>query len=167
MPDAPCLQPLKALLEQQDHRTQILWALDCAAPRLAFFEERRPGEARPRQALELARAWARGQIKMPEAKRAIHAAHNAAAEAGDADTAAAAVMAAGRAVAQAASSVHIGAHALGLVYYGLTSIHYAAAPQDVEAAVQQELDTLYQRLQYWQQAAAKDPGPWAAFLQGK
>ena len=81
--NSACIQPLRALIEEQTHRTLTAWALDCAAPYADFFEARQPGDARPREALRLACAWSRGEIKMPAAKRAILAAHAAASEAAD------------------------------------------------------------------------------------
>lgn len=159
-----CLQPLRELVEKQLHRTLVVWALECAQPYLAFFEAARPEEGRPRQALETAGRWARGQAKMPEAKKAIHAAHSAAAAVGDATPQAAALMAAGRALGHAAATVHVETHALELAFYGLTSKHYAAG--ECDEAVEAELARLYARLLYWQAHIARHKGPWAAFLQG-
>jgi hypothetical protein len=76
--ESDCIQPLRKLIEKQKHRTLAAWALDCAPRVLEIFEKKHPGEQRPRQALETAAAWARGEVKMPAAKRAIHAAHSAA-----------------------------------------------------------------------------------------
>ena len=69
--DSECHQELKRLIERQKHRTLVLWALDCAKVPLAQFEEKYPGESRPRTALELSEAWSRGKVKMPAARRAI------------------------------------------------------------------------------------------------
>lgn len=59
-----CLQELKGLIEQQKHRTLVMWALDCAKEPLAQVEKSYPDELRPRRALELCEDWARGRIKM-------------------------------------------------------------------------------------------------------
>lgn len=154
-----CIQPLRALIESQTHRTLVAWALDCAALYVDFFEARRPADSRPRQALARAGAWARGEIKMPEAKKAILAAHAAGAQAEDP-----AAEAAARAVAQAASTVHVETHALGLAFYGLTALVLEAGPQAAQTAVEMELDRLYGRLLYWRDNIGADPRPWAAFL---
>lgn len=69
--DSMCLQELSKLLEQQKHRTIVLWALDCAKLTLDEMEKKYPEEHRPRKCLELSEAWAKGQIKMPVARRAI------------------------------------------------------------------------------------------------
>ena len=42
--DSKCLQRLKMLIEQQKHRTLVMWALDCAKVPLAQFEEKYPYE---------------------------------------------------------------------------------------------------------------------------
>ena len=69
-----CLQPLAELIERQKHKTLVLWSIECAERVLPIFEEKYPHDKRPRKAIEAAKAWARGEIKMPEAKRAAHAA---------------------------------------------------------------------------------------------
>ena len=96
---------------------------------------------------------------MPEAKKAILAAHAAGAQAEDP-----AAEAAARAVAQAASTVHVETHALGLAFYGLTALVLEAGPQAAQTAVEMELDRLYGRLLYWRDNIGADPRPWAAFL---
>lgn len=73
--DSECLHELKMLIEQQKHRTLVMWALDCAKVPLAQFEKKYPYELRPRKALDLCEDWSRGKIKMPAAKRAILDAH--------------------------------------------------------------------------------------------
>lgn len=162
--ESEVLQPLRQLVEEQTHKTLIVWALECATPYLEYFEQQTQ-DSRPKQALETAARWAHGQAKMPEAKRAIHAAHRAAAAVGDNTKAEAAVMAAARAVGHAAATVHVETHALGLAFYGLTSIVYQSTANDCTDAVQQEIARLYSRLQHWQQNISNVPGPWAAFLQ--
>lgn len=138
----------------------MAWALDCAPRVLEIFERKYPEEKRPRQALETAAAWARGVVKMPEAKKAIHAAHNAA-TAVEGDYAA---QAAARAVGHAAASVHIETHALGLVFYGLTAFVYASDPNETDDIVKEELKWFYDRLIYWEANIDKLDIRWASFL---
>ena len=52
-----------------DHHLLALWAADCAEHVLHFFEQEQPDDDRPRRAIELARAWARGEIKMTRVTR--------------------------------------------------------------------------------------------------
>ena len=69
--DAEFLQDLAMLLREQNHRTIVLWALDLATESVTKLEEKYPDETRPREALEAARAWAAGDIKMRLAQRKI------------------------------------------------------------------------------------------------
>ncbi len=154
-----CLQPLRQLVEQQNHRTLVLWALDCAVPILGLFEQQFSNDMRPRQALAAAWDWAQGKIKMPVAKKAIHLAHNAATEAEGVPTA----QAAARAVGHAAATVHVETHALGIVFYGLTAFVYACAKES-DSVVNTACDWFYQRLLYWQAASPGLDITWAPFL---
>src|SRR5439155_20293323 len=55
-------------LQDDDHRLLAMWAADCAEHVLHHFEQARPGDDRPRRALDLGRAWARGEIPWGEAR---------------------------------------------------------------------------------------------------
>jgi hypothetical protein len=81
--DSQCLQELIELIQLQNHRTLVMWALDCAKVPLKQFEAKYPDECRPRICLELCEDWARGRIKMPIAKRAILDSHAVAKEIDD------------------------------------------------------------------------------------
>lgn len=157
--ESECLQPLRSLIELQKHKTLALWAVDCAEPVLALFEARVIGDSRPREAIEAARSWMRGEIKMPAAKRAIHAAHNAATQAERNPAACAAA----RAIGHAAATVHVETHALGLPFYGLTALVYAD-PAHAEQTVVEECARYYDRLLYWEANIDKLDLPWAPFL---
>lgn len=158
--DSECIQPIRELIENQKHRTMVLWAVDCAGPVLALFEGKYPYDLRPREAIEAAKAWMQGDIKMPVARKAILAAHQAAGEVAD-DRAA---CAAARAIGHAAATVHTEAHALGLVFYGLTAFVYAAAPGDADKVVAEECKRYYDRLLYWQEHVEDMERKWAPFL---
>jgi hypothetical protein len=58
----------------QEHRSQALWAADCAEGVLSYFEEAFPDDDRPREAIEAARAWARGEMRVSKARAAAVAA---------------------------------------------------------------------------------------------
>ena len=51
-------------LSDSDHRLLALWAAACAEHVLHLFKSPQPADARPRQAIEGVRAWARGEIPM-------------------------------------------------------------------------------------------------------
>jgi hypothetical protein len=63
-------------LTSSDHRTLVVWATECAAHVLPYFEENYPNDNRPRKALEAGRAWVRGEVAVSEAL-AAHAARDA------------------------------------------------------------------------------------------
>jgi hypothetical protein len=88
-------------------RAQAAWAADCAERVLPYFEEAFPDDDRPRKAVEAARAWARGEIRVSEARTAALAAHAAARFAAERPAACAAARAAGH----AAATAHVVGHA--------------------------------------------------------
>ncbi len=106
-----------------DHHLLAVWAADCAQHVLHLFEQMRPGDDRPRQAIEQARAWARGEVTMTRARTAAGAANDAAREASGAAKEAA------HAAGQAAVVAHVAAHDLGAAAYAIRAAR-AAAPND-------------------------------------
>jgi hypothetical protein len=115
-------------LQDDDHYLLAGWAADCAEHVLHFFEREYPGDERPRQAIEQARAWVRGEITMTKARAAAYAAHDAAKVAsGEAKEAA---RAAGHAVAVA----HMADHELGAAAYAIRAVRAAADPGDRDNA---------------------------------
>ncbi len=109
-------------LQDADHRLLAVWAADCAQHVLHLFEQTQPGDDRPRRAIEQARAWARGEITMTQARTAAFAANAAAREVSGAAREAA--HAAGQAVAVA----HVAAHELGAAAYAIKAAR-AATPE--------------------------------------
>jgi hypothetical protein len=65
---------LLARLETWNETTMVLFAADCAEAVLHLFEDRFPGDDRPRKAIEAARACSRGEIDAAEAAGAAWAA---------------------------------------------------------------------------------------------
>ena len=99
-------------LRDADHHRLAAWAADCAEHVLHHFEHARPGDDRPRRAIGLARAWARGEIAMTQARAAAFA--NAAAR-----EASGAAKLAALAAAQAVAVSHVPAHELGAAAYAI------------------------------------------------
>src|SRR5467141_4963767 len=93
-------------LTDSDHQLLALWAASCAEHVLDLFESAQPEDPRPRQAIEQARAWVRGEITMSQARAAGGHAMAAARDLGGAGRHAA--FAAG----QAAVVAHVAAHEL-------------------------------------------------------
>src|SRR5260370_6466448 len=57
-------------LTDADHQLLALWAASCAEHVLDLFASAQPEDPRPRQAIEKARAWVRGEITMSQARTA-------------------------------------------------------------------------------------------------
>jgi hypothetical protein len=157
--DSECLQELIRLIEEQKHRTLVLWALDCANVPLLSFEAKYPKELRPRKTLELCEAWGKGVIRMPEAKKAILNVHAAAKEIDDRE-----FIALAHAIGHAGATVHVETHALGLVFYELTAIVFRETPDKCDTAVEEKIRYYIERLKYYQSNTDTLNGKWAVFL---
>ncbi len=119
-------------LTDADHRLLALWAADCAEHVLALFETVMPADPRPRIAIELARAWARGEVTMTTARTAAGHANGAARPlAGAARNAA-------YAAAQAAAVAHVAAHELGAAAYAIKAARAAADQSHADRAARDE-----------------------------
>jgi hypothetical protein len=130
-------------LQDDDHRLLALWAADCAEHVLYHFEQARPKDDRPRRAIDLGRAWARGESPWRDARAAAGHANAAARDLGGAARHAA------YAAGQAAAVGHVAAHELGAAAYAIKAA-WAAATEDnrVEAG---RLECRWQRAQLPQQ----------------
>lgn len=157
--DSQCLQGLIKLIQLQNHRTLVMWALDCAKLPLEQFEAKYPDERRPRTCLELCEAWARGKIKMPMAKQAILDSHAVAKEIDDREYGALC-----HAVGHAGATVHVETHALGLPIYELTAIVLKHGKDSFPKPVSEKVNYYYNRLLHWQENTDKLGLDWADFL---
>ena len=115
-------------LTDSDHRLLALWAAACAEHVLHLFEAVQPTDPRPRQAIELTRAWARSEIKMSQSRSAAGHAQAAARELSGAARHAA------YAAGQAAAVAHVAAHELGAAAYAIKAARAAAPRFDSESA---------------------------------
>src|SRR5918994_7951826 len=115
-------------LTDSDHQLLALWAASCAEHVLHLFESAQPEDPRPRQAIEHARAWARGEVKMTQARAAGGHAMGAARDLRGA--ARHATYAAG----QAGAVAHVAAHDLGAAAYAIKAARAAAPAGQGEAA---------------------------------
>src|SRR6476661_4113667 len=115
-------------LTDDDHHLLAIWAADCAAHVLRRFEQERPGDDRPRRAIELGRAWARGEVSWWDARAA----------GGHANAAARDLRGAARhaayAAGQAAAVGHVAAHELGAAAYAIRAVQAATTPDDAPEA---------------------------------
>ena len=126
-------------LQDSDHHLLAVWAADCAQHVLHFFEEMQPQDDRPRRAIELARAWARGEVTMTQARTA--AGHAMAAARVMTGAAREAAFAAG----QAAAVAHVAAHELGAAAYAIRAARAAADESERDEAGRLECE--WQRAQ--------------------
>lgn len=159
--ESACLQPIRELIEKQKHMTLVSWSIECAERILQIFEKKYPQDKRPREAVEAAKKWACGEIKMPAAKKAAHAAHNAATAVAEEDPAA---CAAARAMGHVVGTVHVETHAIGVVMYGITAFVYAAEQKESDDVIAKKCKWFYDRLQYWETNIGKVDTTWASFL---
>ena len=119
-------------LTDAHHHLLALWAADCAEHVLPLFETARPDDPRPRQAIEHARAWTRGEVGMMQARAAGGHAMGAAR-----DLVGAARHAA-YAAGQAGAVAHVAAHDLGAAAYAIQAARAAAPDGHGDAAGRRE-----------------------------
>jgi hypothetical protein len=115
------------LLTDEYHRHLALWAAMCAEHVLGLFESTRPGDRRPRSALQQVRAWVRGEATMTHSRAA--GGHAMAAARDLSGPARHAAYAAG----QAAAVAHVAAHELGAAAYAIKAARAAAPRADAVA----------------------------------
>ncbi|WP_114423968.1 putative immunity protein [Nocardioides houyundeii] len=113
-------------LTDEDHQLIALWAAACAEHVLGYFEREQPDDPRPRDAIAAARAWARGDMAMMQAR----------AVGGHAMGAARFLTGAARFAAysagQAACVGHVAEHDLGAAAYAIKATR-SARPEDPAA----------------------------------
>ncbi|MEO7118232.1 MAG: putative immunity protein [Candidatus Limnocylindrales bacterium] len=124
-------------LEDADHTRLAVWAADCAEHVLDHFERVGLGDDRPRRAIESARAWARGEITMTQARTAGGHAMGAARDRSGAARHAA------YAAGQAGAVAHVAAHELGAAAYAIKAARAATPEGEGESAGR--LECLWQR----------------------
>lgn len=156
MPYDPEVEELYALASQQSKLCLVVWAHEYSEKYVGLFEEY-SDDTRVRTARDAAYIWAKGEMKMPEARHFILAAHKAAAESGNEIA-----EAAGRAVAHAAATVHSARHAFGLVLYGLTALAKIYGRDSAE--VKEEIKRLYLGLEQISSEEKFKSEKWAKFL---
>ena len=115
-------------LTDADHRLLALWAAACAEHVLSLFERAVLDDPRPREAIEAARSWVRGELPMMRA-RALggHAMGAARSLRGGPRFAA-------YAAGQAACVAHVPEHDLGAVAYAIKAAQAAVTPAESEPA---------------------------------
>ncbi len=119
-------------LTDDDHRLLALWAASCAEHVVPLFDAARPGDSRPREAIDACRAWVRGEVGMMRARAAGGHAMGAARPLRGAARYAA------YACGQAGAVAHVAAHELGAAAYAIKAVRAAAPAEESVAAGQRE-----------------------------
>ena len=115
-------------LADPDHHLLALWAASCAEHVLHLFESAQPDDPRPREAIEYARAWVRGEVTMMQARAAGGHAMGAARNLRGAARHAA------YAAGQAGAVAHVAAHELGAAAYAIKAARASAPEGESKAA---------------------------------
>ncbi|HNS76794.1 putative immunity protein [Mesotoga prima] len=115
------VKSLMKQIETQSKTTLIKWVTDYSERiLLPLWLKYYPSDLRPKFAINAARQWLSGEIKLPQAKKKILRCHEAARDAQNSPAA----QAAARAIAQSASTIHAARHCIGLALYGALAIAY-------------------------------------------
>jgi len=139
--NAPSCVALRNLIDTQSKDTIRKWCLAYAEEKLLpVFEKHCPGDERPRNAVNTARAYLDGKVKFPVVKNTILNECHAAARELDANPIA---QAAARAVGQGSAVVHTLTHSLGLYFYAAAAVAYdrigLEATDDEYSAIAEEV----------------------------
>lgn len=119
-------------LTDADHHLLALWAATCTEHVLDLFESDQPGDDRPRQAVDHARAWVRGEVPMMLSRAAGGHAMGAARPLRGA------ARFAGYAAGQAACVAHVPEHNLGAAAYAIKAVGEAAPAAEKGQAMRRE-----------------------------
>lgn len=128
--DSPIIE-----LSLAELRQVVAYAAACARSVLAIFEQARPGDTRPREAIGVAQAFADGGPRTKALRDSAWAAHRAAREAGEAGLAAASEAARAALAAAGAAFLHPLAketqvkHILGSAAHAMRAFELAAAEE--------------------------------------
>lgn len=159
--ESPCLAKLRKEIANQKHYTLIMWAFDCMKETLIHLEKKEPNNLAFNNAIEESKRWAKGEIKMPQAKRAILDCHAQAKKMNNPYE-----IALCHAIGQGCGTVHVTSHALGLPFYELSAIVIAHAYQGYEQVVIDKIAYYQERLQYWKakEKQVLKEQDWASFI---
>ena len=127
-------------LTDDHHRLLAGWALACAEHVLHLFEEQQPGDSRPRDAIEIGRAWIRGEVRMTDAHK--RPSRRMPRPAGWPIRRSSLRLSAGQAVAVA----HVAAHDLGAAAYAIRAAGACVSANDAAQARAEEREWQRERL---------------------
>jgi len=117
----PYIQSIFRLIETQSKETIAKWCVDYAEKRLLpIYEDAVLEDFRPRVAINVAREWFAGNVKLPEVKSAVSECTAAARDADENPTA----QAAARAMGSCVGAVYASTYSAGLMFYGALAVAY-------------------------------------------
>ena len=119
-------------LSKDHHHLLMIWAVDCAEHILPFFEDAAIDD-RLRHALEVARAWAKGEISVGETRKASVGAIAVARE-----LIHPASIALARAIGHAVATAHMADHSTGAADYALKAVKALGESTELERRWQDE-----------------------------
>ncbi|MFJ4046227.1 putative immunity protein [Microbacterium sp. NPDC089987] len=118
-------------LSEDDRRELVQWTVACAERMLPLFLAERPHDSRPRDALDAAQAFLRGELSIDEVRERAFACHAAARESTDPNA-----IAAARVCGQAAAVAHMAGHARQVPRYTVKAFPGDRSRRDEELAWQ-------------------------------
>ena len=119
--ESPYIGSLMRLIETQSKETIAIWCINYAEKNiLPIYEEYDSKDTRLKNALEAARDYIEGKIKLVDAKKVIREANSVAKE--WVKNPVAEVSA--KTIVQAVGSIHRSTHSLGMAFYGAAAIAY-------------------------------------------
>ena len=152
--ESHCLQTLLEALRSKQQATIVLWALESCESIYHQLDDD-PNDTII-QAIDLCWQWARGEIKMPQAKASILQVHGLAKQIDDPVK-----IAYYHAIGQGLSAIHVETHAIGLVMYELTAIIRKNGIDCVEC-LDQKIENYIQHLHQCEKNVNRYT--WASFL---
>lgn len=157
--DSKCLQGLLDLIRKQKHRTIVMWAFISIEDIYNELIKKYPNEDRLERGISLCKAWSRGDIKMPVAKKALLDIHAIAKEIDNPYD-----IALFHAIGQGCATVHVETHAIGLVMYELTAIVLKYGIDNCEEAILSKINKYIINLKLCEKEIINNKDKWASFL---
>ena len=128
---------LQACMAALDHKTLVAWALTEAELALTIFEEEKPGDSRPRDAISAGWRWVHGEQRMWDARKFAFPCLAAAREA-DSEAATFAARACSHALATAHARSHAGA-VPGYLYKAIKARYGSEEAEKILSALRDNL----------------------------
>lgn len=147
------------LIENSKHRVLILWAFFMVEQVCSQLKRDNVDDKLILNAVNITKSWSKGLLKMNEAKHSILTVHSMAKEFDNPS-----IIAKLHAIGHGLSTVHVKTHALGLIFYELTSIVRDFGIEHFESHVIKRIDFYEKKLDYYSNTYDYINQVWASFL---